>query len=285
MQRRVAAINDISCFGKCSLTTAVPIISAAGIETAVIPTAILSTHTGGFSGYTFRDLTDDIIPVARHWKQSGVSADAVYTGYLGSSRQIDSIITAIELIGKPNSAVIVDPVMADNGKLYSGFAPEFPEQMCCLCKKADIITPNITEALFLLGEAHMPSSYSRMYITDLIESLYALTGSKIVLTGVSFGDNEIGAVCYDGKKSEFILSERVKAFYHGTGDVFASTFVAALMNGMSLRESATIAVDFTYISVRHTFEHYPDMHYSVAFEEVLPELIKILEQHGKGKNL
>lgn len=277
MQRRVAAISDISCFGKCSLTTALPIISAAGIETAVIPTAVLSTHTGGFSGYTFRDLTDDILPIARHWRQTGIFADAVYTGYLGSREQVDIVYNAIELIKKRDATVIVDPVMADNGRLYSGFAPDFPKYMRRLCSAADIITPNITEAALLLGMQYIPPPHTKEYIMELLSGLYALTGSKIVLTGVGFDERRIGAACFDGKEPEFIMSERIAAFYHGTGDVFASTLVAALMNGRSLRAAAAIAVNFTCMSIRRTLEKYPEMHYSVAFEEVLPELIKILE--------
>ena len=155
MQKRVAAIHDISCFGKCSLTVALPIISAAGIECAGIPTAVLSTHTGGFSGYTFRDLTDDIMPVASHWKKEGLTFDAVYTGYLGSVEQIDLVCKAVDTFGTDNTLLIVDPVMADHGRLYAGFPESFPKEMVRLCAKADIITPNITEAAFMTGIRYM----------------------------------------------------------------------------------------------------------------------------------
>lgn len=279
MQKRVAAIHDISCFGKCSLTAALPIISAAGIETAVIPTAVLSTHTGGFSGYTFRDLTDDILPIARHWKQSGISVDAVYTGYLGSREQVDIVLQAAELIGKPDHLTVVDPVMADNGRLYGGFAPDFPQHMLRLCRGADIITPNITEAALLLGMPYIPpAEHTREYIMRLLTGLYSLTGGvKIVLTGVGFDERRIGVACYEGGEPEFILSEKIDASYHGTGDVFASSLVAALMNGRSVKAAAAIAVNFTCGAIRRTLEKYPDMHYSVAFEEVLPEFIKIID--------
>lgn len=277
MQKRVAAINDISCFGKCSLTAALPIISVAGIETAVIPTAVLSTHTGGFTGYTFRDLTDDILPVARHWKQSGVAADAVYTGYLGSKKQVDIVIEAIGLIQKPDGILLVDPVMADNGRLYGGFAPDFPREMRKLCRRADVITPNITEAALMLDMPYCPPPHTREYIMQLLSGLHALTGSKIVLTGVCFDERRMGAACYDGGEPEFILSERIDASYPGTGDVFASTLVAALVSGRSLKAAAAIAVRFTCCAIRRTRDAHPDMRYSVAFEEVLPELLKYLD--------
>lgn len=277
VQKRVAAIHDISCFGKCSLTAALPIISAAGIETAVIPTAVLSTHTGGFSGYTFRDLTDDILPIARHWKQCGITVDAVYTGYLGSSRQTELVLQAIELIKKSNTLVIVDPVMADDGRLYGGFSPDFPLHMRSLCERADIITPNITEAALLLGVEFMSPPHTEKYIGRLLKGLYALTGSRIVLTGVSFNRQRIGVACFDGEKTEYVFSEHIDAAYPGTGDAFASALVAALMNGKSLNAASAIAVNFICDAIRLTQKRYPDMKYSVAFEEALPELIKILE--------
>ena len=148
-QKRVAAIHDISCFGKCSLTVALPIISAAGIETAVIPTAVLSTHTGGFTGYTVRDLSEDIVPVARHWNSENIKVDAVYTGYLCSKQQIYLVLEAARLISREDTLLITDPVMADNGKLYKGFDPDYPKYMTELCANADIITPNITEAALM----------------------------------------------------------------------------------------------------------------------------------------
>lgn len=276
MQKRVAAIHDISCFGKCSLTAAIPIISAAGIETAVIPTAVLSTHTGGFTGYTFRDLTDDILPIARHWRQCGVTVDAVYTGYLGSAEQTELVLKAIELIKKPKCLIAVDPVMADDGRLYGGFSPDFPIHMRKLCRKADIITPNITEAALLLGEEYISPPHTEEYIGRLVKGLYELTESLIVLTGVSFNSRQIGVACFGGEKTEYIFSERINASYPGTGDVFASTLTAALMNGKSLNAAAQIAVNFTCNAIRRTQTAYPDMKYSVAFEDVLPELIKIL---------
>lgn len=277
MQKRVAAIHDISCFGKCSLTVALPILSAAGIETAVIPTAVLSTHTGGFTGYTFRDLTDDILPVARHWKKEGVSVDAVYTGYLGSKEQIALVAAAIELIKKEAAVVIVDPVMADNGRLYDGFPEDFPKEMRKLCRRADIITPNITEAALMLDMPYHSEGYTEEYITEILNGLAAETGAAVVLTGVSFDDRRVGAACLQDGRIDYAFSERIETTYHGTGDVFSSTLVAALMNGRSLKAATQIAVNFTYSCIRRTLSEYPQVRYGVAFEPEIPNLLKYLE--------
>ncbi|MCQ2440844.1 MAG: pyridoxamine kinase [Clostridia bacterium] len=275
-QKRVAAIHDISCFGKCSLTVALPILSAAGIETPVIPTAVLSTHTGGFSGYTFRDLTDDIMPVAKHWKKEGITVDAVYSGYLGSKEQIGLVMDAVREIKNDDTIMIVDPVMADNGKLYGGFAPDFPTEMRKLCETADIITPNITEATFMLGVPYRDGPYDEEYINDIISGLAKMTSGKVVLTGVFFDDERIGAACFDGKETSYAFSERIPTSYHGTGDVFSSTLVSAIMNGKSLKQATQIAVDFTYSCIKRTFYNHPEMKYGVNFEAELPYLLKML---------
>lgn len=276
-QKRVAAIHDISCFGKCSLTVALPVISAAGAETAVIPTAVLSTHTGGFSGYTLRDLSDDILPIARHWQSEGITFDTVYTGYLCSKRQIELVAAAAKLISREDTLLITDPVMADNGKLYKGFGEDFPENMLKLCRAADIITPNITEAAFMLGIAYKEPPYTEEYIKTLINGLYLQTGAKVVLTGVSFDERKMGAAVFDGEELTYIFSERLNAAYHGTGDVFASSLTAAVMNGRSLKASAQIAVNFTCGCIRYTMENNRDMRYGVNFESQIPNLIKYLE--------
>lgn len=277
MQKRVAAIHDISCFGKCSLTVALPLLSAAGLETAVIPTAVLSTHTGGFQGYTFRDLTDDILPVARHWKQSGISFDAIYTGYLGSKRQIELVARAISLIRRPDSLIMVDPVMADHGKLYGGFPPDFPQEMRKLCCVADVITPNITEASMMLGIPYKEGPYSQEYIEKIIKGLANMTDAKIVLTGVYFDDKRIGAASYENGNIEYAFSERIPSFYHGTGDVFACALLSAIMNGRGLKAAAQIAVNFTYSCIKRTAAEHPEMKYGVAFEQEISNLLKFLE--------
>lgn len=277
IQKRVAAIHDISCFGKCSITVALPIISAAGIETAIIPTAILSTHTGGFTGYTLRDLSEDIVPVAEHWKSEGITVDAVYTGYLCSQSQISLVLEAFERIRNENTILITDPVMADHGKLYNGFSEEFPEHMLNLCTKADIITPNITEAALMLGVEYKEPPFSEDYIRVLLEGLYNKTKAKVVLTGVSFEEKKIGAAIYDGNTTEYVFTEKLDAIYHGTGDVFSSALTAALMNGRSLKAAAQVAANFTYDCIKYTMKENAEVRYGVNFESQIPNLIKYLE--------
>lgn len=277
MQKRVAAIHDISCFGKCSLTVALPIISAAGIECAGIPTAILSTHTGGFSGYTFRDLTDDIMPVANHWKKEGITFDAVYSGYLGSADQIDLVCEAVDTFGTDKTLLIVDPVMADHGKLYAGFPDSFPKEMVRLCAKADIITPNITEAAFMTDMPYMEAPHSKEYIESLLTGLRRFANGKIVLTGVCFKAGEIGAACMEGEKIEYIFTPHVDAAYHGTGDIFTSALTCGILLGKSLGEAALIAAKFTAGCIKLTKEQYPEMKYGVNFEAQIPNLLQLLE--------
>ncbi len=275
-QKRVAAIHDISCFGKCSLTVALPIISAAGIETAVIPTAVLSTHTGGFSGFTFRDLTEDILPVANHWKKENISVDCVYTGYLGSKEQIGIVKEAIEIVKRKGGITVVDTVMADNGKLYGGFPEDFPNEMKKLCEVADIITPNITEAAFMLNIPYKQGPYDKQYIEEILKGLSEITNGKIVLTGVYFDNEKIGAATYENGKTTYLFSNIVDAAYHGTGDIFTSAVVCGILNGKSLNESTQIACDFTAGCIKRTKENHPDMKYGVNFEAEIPTLIKYL---------
>lgn len=276
-QKRAAAIHDISCFGKCSLTVALPIISAAGVETAVIPTAVLSTHTGGFKDYTFRDLSEDIVPIARHWKSENIMVDAVYSGYLCSKYQIYLVMEAAHLISRKDTKFICDPVMGDNGKLYSGFEKDYPEYMLKLCAAADIITPNITEAALMLGIDYKEPPYTEDYINILLEGLYLKTHSSIVLTGVCFDERKIGAAVYDVESKAYVFSERIDAAYHGTGDIFASTLTAALLNDRSLKAAAQIAANFTCACIKKTMESDSDRRYGVNFESQIPNLIKYLE--------
>lgn len=277
MQKRVAAIHDISCFGKCSLTVALPIISAVGIECAGIPTAVLSTHTGGFSGYTFRDLTDDIMPVASHWKKEGLEFDAIYTGYLGSVEQIDLVCKAVDTFGSDKTLLIVDPVMADHGRLYAGFPESFPKEMVRLCAKADIITPNITEAAFMTDLPYMDAPHSKAYIESLLDGLRKFANGKIVLTGVCFTEGEIGAACMEGENIEYIFTPHVDAAYHGTGDIFTSTLTCGILMGKVLPEAALIAAKFTAGCIKITKEEYPEMKYGVNFESQIPQLLRLLE--------
>jgi pyridoxine kinase len=270
-QKRVAAIHDISCFGRCSLTVALPIISAAGIECSVIPTAVLSTHTGGFTGFTYRDLTDDIMPVAEHWQSLNLAFDALYTGFLGSFEQIGIISKLFDMFKTPDNIILVDPVMADNGKLYSLFPEDFPKGMRSLCEKADVIVPNITEATLLLGEPYREGPYEKGYVAELLKKLGGLGAKRVVLTGVAFNDTELGSAAYDAStgQMDFAMAERIDGYYHGTGDVYGSALLAALLSGKSLAEAAAVAVEFTVGSIKRTKQAGTDIRFGVNFEQGL----------------
>lgn len=278
-QKRVMAVHDISCFGKCSLTVALPILSAAGIETCVIPTAVLSTHTGGFEGYTFRDLTKDIPGIARHWKSLKLHFDGIYTGYLGSYEQLDIVSALIDDFHSEDTLVCVDPVMGDGGALYPAFGQDYPEGMAKLCGKADIIVPNLTEAALLLGEPYRGRQQEEQEIARILRRLAELGPEKVVLTGVSFNPARVGCAVYDAATGEtdYAFANRVEGFYHGTGDVFASSLLGALMNGLPLAKAARLAVSFTEGSVRRTFAAGTDVRYGVNFEAGLSAYGELLK--------
>lgn len=281
VQKRALAVHDISGVGKCSLTVALPIISAASVECSVLPTAVLSTHTGGFTGYTVRDLTEDIIPMVRHWQSLKVRFDAIYTGYLGSFSQVQLMKKMAADLSGENTIVLVDPVMGDNGRLYAAFNEAFPPEMLELCRVANIIKPNITEALFLLGEKYQEGPYSREYLDELLQRLAALTEKpSIVLTGAWLKDDpsKLGAATYDRStgKIDYILGPAVEGSYHGTGDVFGSALVGAALTDHSLAEAVRIAVDFTVRAIRLTRAAGTDIRYGVNFEACLGSYIKDL---------
>ena len=278
-QKRVAAIHDLSGFGKCSLTVALPILSAAGIETSALPTAILSTHTGGISGYTYRDLTEDMRPVMKHWKSLDIKFDAIYTGFLGSFEQLDIVKEFFDAFRQEDNLILVDPVMGDNGELYTVFTREFAAGMRMLCQKADIIVPNLTEAALLLDEPYHPGPYTHAYIESLLRKLGALGPQKVVLTGVYFKEDELGAATYDRTTDtiDYVFTQKIPGYYHGTGDVFASALLSALLNDFSLIDAAAIAVHFTTDSIRRTYKAKTDYRFGVNFEQSFPDLLKELK--------
>lgn len=278
-QKRVAAIHDLSGFGKCSLTVALPILSAAGIETSALPTAILSTHTGGISGYTYRDLTEDMRPVMKHWKSLDIKFDAIYTGFLGSFEQLDIVKDFFDAFRQEDNLILVDPVMGDNGELYTVFTREFAADMRMLCQKADIIVPNLTEAALLLDEPFHPGPYTHAYIESLLRKLGALGPQKVVLTGVYFKEDELGAATYDRTTDtiDYVFTQKIPGYYHGTGDVFASALLSALLNDFSLIDAAAIAVHFTTDSIRRTYKAKTDYRFGVNFEQSFPDFLKELK--------
>ena len=277
--KKVLTIQDISCYGQCSITVAHPIISACGIETAMLPAAILSTHTGGFTGYTFRDLTDDIPGIMQHWMKEGIKFDCFYTGYLGSVTQIEYVAQLRKNVVTEDGLFIVDPAMADNGKLYYGFDDNFVSHMAGLCGTADIILPNITEACFLTGSEMQLGTQTKEYILALLEKLAALGAKKVILKGVSFEADKIGVAVYNSADGtvEYYFTPKMARSYHGTGDCYAAAFTGAVMQGRTELEAASIAADFVVESIRRTIGD--DSHpYGVKFEKALPMLVELLNK-------
>lgn len=271
---KVLTIQDISCIGQCSLTVALPIISACGIETCVLPSAVLSTHTAGFSGYTFADLTEEMPKIMNHWKKEGITFDAIYTGYLGSTKQIDYVKDIVRESSKANAKIIIDPAMADNGKLYPAFDAEFVNAMKGLCAEADYVLPNITEACFLT-DSEYKTEYDKAYIDDLISKLLALGATNVVLTGVSYQTDKTGVEVYENGKRAYYEHEKLPNGCHGTGDIYASAFVGALVRGKSAYDAGKIAADYTLECIKVTAEE--DNHwYGAKFEPALPKLIEKL---------
>ena len=272
--KKILTIQDISCFGQCSLTVALPIISACGIETCILPSAVLSTHTGGFTGFTFRDLTEDMPLIEAHWNKENIKFDAVYTGYLGSAKQIDYVKSLCASCKKETAPLIVDPAMADNGKLYVGFDMEFVKEMRTLCAQSDYLLPNLTEACLLIGEEYQ-EKYDESYIDGVLSKLSELTSGAIVLTGIGFAKNKTGVIVFEKGEKQYYEHEKIAKGCHGTGDIYASAFVGALAGGKSAFESAKIAADYTVLCIKAT-QSDPEHWYGARFEIVLPELIKML---------
>ena len=276
--KRVVTVQDVSCIGKCSATVALPVISAMGSECAVLPTAVLSTHTM-FQGFTFRDLTCDLPGIIEHWKKEKFAFDAIYTGYLGSFEQIQLVSDFIDTFRTDSNIVIIDPVMADNGKLYPGFTPEFAVTMGKLCGKADVIVPNLTEASFMLEEPYCGSGYDEAWVKGLLKRLAGLGAKKVVLTGISFSPDQLGVMGYDSEKDEYFsyFHRRLNATFHGTGDIFASTVTGAVVQGRSLLDALKIAADYTVECMDITLQNPDHVNYAVEFERAIPYLVQRMQ--------
>ena len=261
-QKRVITINDISSFGKCSLTVAISVLSAAGVETCAIPTAVLSAHTG-FKGYTFCDLTENILPTAHHWQNLGLSFDGIYSGYLGSKEQVKCVEELMDMFSVGEK--IVDPVMGDDGVLYDGFDESFPEEMKKLIKRADVILPNVTEACLLTDTPYI-EEHSKEYISGLFSALSKICNASIVITGINSKEDKISTAIYEKGKITYIENDKQRAVYSGTGDVFASSFTAALMHGMSVVSAAKLSAEFVGECIEITQKISSDRHYGINFE-------------------
>ena len=274
--KRILTIQDISCFGKCSLTVALPLLSAMGIETAILPTAVLSTHTL-FKGYTCKDLSDQLTPITDHWKREGITFDAIYTGYLGTEEEIDTVIGIINTFRNDHTLVFIDPAMGDNGKLYPAFNEHYAKKNADLCAVADIADPNITEAAFLTGLPYR-ETYEEEYVRELLLALADLGTKTPILTGVSLSEGKTGAMGYDSAKKEFFhyQNDRIPAAYHGTGDIFSSVLAGAFVLGIERTGALKTAADYTALTIAKTLENPENPWYGVDFEATIPDLVKAL---------
>lgn len=273
MYKRLLTIQDVSCVGQCSVTVALPVVSACGIECAILPSAVLSNHTGGFSGWTLHDLTDEMPKIEAEWVRQKIGFDAFYTGYVCPS-QIDPILSIFASCARPGAIRVVDPVMADHGKLYTGFGPDFPAKMARLCVGADYVMPNLTEAAFLLGRTPVLSGYDEAFVAETVAGLHALGAKNVILTGVSFSPDLLGTAVSDGASIRYDFNERLKSQFHGTGDVFASVFAGSVLRGLPAFEAAALAADVVCEAIAQTP---PDHWYGVAFERALPFLTRRLD--------
>jgi len=258
---------------------ALPILSACGVETAIMPSAILSTHTGGFSGFTFRDLTEDLPKIMEHWLKENISFDAIYTGYLGSKRQIDIVKDLFNKLLKPDGKRIVDPAMADNGKLYTGFDDAFVKEMKTLISVADIILPNMTEAALLTDSDIILENQSGEYIMSIIHKLRELGAKNVILKGIKNMEGKLGIAVYEGETDnmEIFYIDRIKKDAHGTGDCYAAAFTGSLMKGKTMREAVETAAKFVSEAILKTIDD--DSHwYGVKFEKAIPVLVRELDK-------
>lgn len=273
--KRVLTIQDISCLGQCSMTVALPILSACGLETCILPSAVLSTHTSGFTGFHVRDLTDDVPSVQQHWLKEGVSFDAIYTGYLGSTRQIAYVSDIFDTLLSKGGKIAVDPAMADHGNLYYGFDQAYADNMAKLCRKADLILPNITEACYMTGHPYQ-ETYDEAYVSELLDKLHGMGCKCVVLTGVGYTPDTTGVLISENGVTSHYVHRKLSKSYHGTGDVFSSAFVGAWMQGNSLYNAARIAADYTVACIEKTMDD-PSHWYGVKFEATIDRLVAALK--------
>ena len=268
---RVAAIHDMSGFGRCSLTVAIPILSAMGVQCCPLPTAFLSTHTGGFEGFTFLDMTDEMPKVAAHWKSLGLDFQAIYSGFLGSERQIGIVEDFIRDFRREDTVVVVDPVMGDHGDVYQTYTPGMCAGTARLAEQADVITPNLTEAALLLGVPYHDLPAGEAGCREIVERLSLDGRRSVVLTGASGAPDLTGAMCLDARTGhvEVVQTRRVPQEFHGTGDVFASVLTGALVRGKSLTDAAREAVEFVRACAERTAQVQLPMREGVDFEPLL----------------
>lgn len=276
MQKRALAVHDLSCVGRCSLTVALPILSVAGVNTAVVPTALLSTHTGEFTGYTHLDLSDQLSPITAHLATLGLHFDAFYSGYLASGAQVEQVLSMLDQLCDSETHIFVDPAFADHGRRYSLIDESMPAQMRRLCARANTIVPNLTEAAFLLDRPYPGEHYDRTLIGDYCRGLLDLSAENVIITDVSFSPEETGIAILSRSSQqnepEFLFRSKFDGVFHGTGDVFASFALAGLLQDMPLKPAAERALDLTHESIEWTLREGQPLRYGVQFERVLKKL-------------
>lgn len=271
--KRILTIQDISCVGQCSLTVALPVLSACGHETCVLPTELLSTHTG-FQGPAVLHPGREVLErFWHHWQREGITFDAVCTGYLGSVDAVEVVLELTEQLLKPEGLLIVDPAMADHGRMYAGLDVAYAESMKDLSCRADILIPNLTEAAILAGTPWREQP-EEGYIRELMDSF---RNPNVILTGVGLRPGETGAAYRSRGKTEFYSHPKVEGRFSGTGDLFAACFAGVLLKGHSLPDAVKTAADFTAQCVMLTREN-SARRYGIRFEAALPLLIRALEE-------
>lgn len=274
---KILTIQDISCYGQCSITVALPVVSAFGIETAILPSAVLSTHTAGFTDFTVRDLTEDLPAIRQHWEKEEIYFDAIYTGFIASIEQLDYIKDIIDSRLKPGGLVFVDPAMADHGEFYNGFDQEFADKMGELCKLGDYVLPNTTEACYIL---HKPwkEEFSREEMLEMANELAEFTNRYVILKGDTNEENKLGMIVLDKEESttDIVYNDKIDYVSHGTGDVFASAFVGSTMVGKTPTQAAKIAGEFTKRAIEKTVGD-ENHAYGVKFEQVILDLKELLD--------
>lgn len=281
IMKRIITLQDISCVGRCSITVALPILSAMGVECGILPTAVLSTHTM-FHTFTCKDLSDQIEPISDAWEKEQITFDGIYTGYLASGQQCEQICRFFDRFSTKENLILVDPAMADNGKLYAAFDDSFPAEMAKVCSKADIILPNITEASLLTGIPYQ-TEYGPDYIQLLLEKLLELGCQTAVLTGVSYQPGLLGVAYLDRTGKQFsYFTRRCAQSYHGTGDLYSSTVLGGLMRGLELGDALALAADFVVLCIEATSASKSARWYGVEFESQIPKLCEMLEEKLKN---
>lgn len=266
---KVLAINDISGFGRCSLSVIIPILSCIGVQVCSIPTAILSTHTGNLGDFQFRDLTDFIKPAFNHYQDLNLEFECVYTGFLGSASQIDICLEILK--SNKNAFKVVDPVMADNGKLYKTFDNNMKNRIIELVVAADMITPNLTEAFILLGQPHKFETISCQEARSMLLKLSKLYSRYVIITGVNLADGFMANIGYDRDSNFFwrVNCDYVPVSYPGTGDIYASIVVGSFLKGDSMPIAMDKATKFLELAIKTTYSYKSDPRYGVMFESCL----------------